>query len=150
MHRRRPDSSEQGAALVEMALVAPFLLLLILGIIEFGWLFGQFNDLKHGAREGARFAAVDAGDNAAIRSHVCGAMDLSSSIVTLQVELTDGSTGAIGDIATIEVVASVDSLSGAPLISQFLPSSLTSEIEFRLEQPSDSWGSDGSLVTVSC
>ena len=45
-----------------MALVAPFLLLLLFGIIEFAWVFGQNLSVTHGAREGARLAAVDFGD----------------------------------------------------------------------------------------
>ena len=51
-------SRENGASLVEFALIAPFLLLLLLGIVEFGYLFGQYNEVRHAAREGARYAAV--------------------------------------------------------------------------------------------
>ena len=33
---------ERGANLVEFAVLAPLLILLVIGIVEFGWLFGQF------------------------------------------------------------------------------------------------------------
>ncbi len=47
-----------GTATVELALVAPLLLLLLMGIIEFGLLFEHFMLLKNAAREGARTGAT--------------------------------------------------------------------------------------------
>ena len=44
---KRSQRSEQGASAVEMAMVAPFLLILLLGIIEFGYIFGQYNEVRH-------------------------------------------------------------------------------------------------------
>src|SRR5690606_13312915 len=82
----RTCSGEKGATLIEFALILPLLLLLILGIVEFGWLFGQYNDVRHGAREGARFAAVDAGAFNDILAHVCSSMDgLSGGMSAIQV-----------------------------------------------------------------
>lgn len=51
-------TSEAGAAAVEFALVAPLLLLLICGIIDFGRAYATLNQLAASAREGARLAAV--------------------------------------------------------------------------------------------
>lgn len=135
-------NKDRGANLVEFALLAPLLILLLLGIIEFGWLFSQNNDVKHGAREGARAAAVNAGDNTALHNRTCDSMDLASDVT---VEFTDSADGEIGDTASVSVIATPSSLSGLGLIEVFLPATLTSTIEFRLEQPSD-WDSDGSPV----
>ncbi len=135
---------ERGASLVEFALIAPFLLLLLLGIIEFGYFFAEFNDVRHGAREGARVAAVNTGDNAFLRAETCDAMDLTTNIT---VRFTDGATGAIGDVGTVVIEANPSSLSGLSLIEVFLPNTLTSTVEFRLEQPSSNWTSDGSAVS---
>lgn len=151
-HRRTrsvpPYQRERGAALVEFALVASLLVLLVLGIVEFGWKFGQFNDVRHGAREGARFAAVDAGNNSDIRAHVCNSMDaLSAGITEVRIDLDEGS-GAKGGIGAIRVEADVSSLSSAPFISSFLPTELVSDVEFRLEQDADNWNTEG--LTVSC
>lgn len=57
---RRSDRREGGAALVEFALIAGPLFLILFGVIEFGWSFYQLNDIRHGAREGIRLVAVDA------------------------------------------------------------------------------------------
>ena len=54
---RRPR--ERGAVLVEFAIISPVLALLLFGVIEFGWAFSQNLDVRHGAREAARLAAVE-------------------------------------------------------------------------------------------
>lgn len=57
--RRDLRRSEGGAALVEFALVVPILLLVVFGIINFGFVFGQKLSLNQSVREGARLAVVD-------------------------------------------------------------------------------------------
>jgi Flp pilus assembly protein TadG len=49
---------ERGLALVEFALVVPFLLILIVGIIDFGFLFNDVISVRQGARDGGRQASV--------------------------------------------------------------------------------------------
>lgn len=58
---------EAGQSLVEFALVLPLLLLLLLGIIQFGAAFNALITLNSAAREGARVIAVE-GDNEAART----------------------------------------------------------------------------------
>lgn len=48
----------RGAALVEFALILPFLIFLLLGIIEFGIVVMHQLTLEQAAREGSRIAAV--------------------------------------------------------------------------------------------
>ena len=52
------NDSERGAALVEMAFVAPLLLLLLFGIIEFSRLLYTHTAVWNVAREGARYATT--------------------------------------------------------------------------------------------
>lgn len=59
-YRRRRQ--RRGAAAVEMALVTPFLLLLVFGIIEFGQVFYVQLVLTNASREGARDACLDGAD----------------------------------------------------------------------------------------
>lgn len=59
MTRSRVDArSERGQAMVEFALVLPILLVLVLGIIQFGILFNNYQTLTDAVRVGARQAAV--------------------------------------------------------------------------------------------
>jgi Flp pilus assembly protein TadG len=50
----KEKNSECGAALVELAIVLPFLLLLLVGLIELGLLFYNQQVLTNASREGAR------------------------------------------------------------------------------------------------
>ncbi len=50
--------SENGAQLVEFALVLPLLLLVMLGIAEFGFIFQRYEVVTNAAREGARLAVL--------------------------------------------------------------------------------------------
>lgn len=52
------DRDERGQAMVEFALIAPVLFLLVFGIIQTGLLFGKQLDLKSATRDGARRGAV--------------------------------------------------------------------------------------------
>jgi hypothetical protein len=137
--KRNGRSAERGASLVEFAIMAPLLILLLLGIVEFGWLFAQNNDVRHGAREAARLAAVDAGSVSAMGVRVCDAMDVSTGAT---ITFTDGSgppgAGRIGSEAAVSVVAPVQSLTG--FFNGILPPTLTSEVRIRLEQDSAMWG----------
>lgn len=53
--QRRPD---RGQSLVEFAMVVPVFMLLLLGMLEFGFVFDQTMTLSYGTREGARTAAA--------------------------------------------------------------------------------------------
>ena len=50
---------ERGVALVEFALVAPILFLLLFGMLDFGRAFNYWIDSTHLANEGARWAVVN-------------------------------------------------------------------------------------------
>jgi hypothetical protein len=59
--RQGPDgigSGERGASVVEFALVVPIFVLLLLGIIDFGMAFNDYNKVRQGVREGARQIVV--------------------------------------------------------------------------------------------
>jgi Flp pilus assembly protein TadG len=55
---KRLWKTEHGAELVEFALSFPLLLLVVMGIIDFGLLFQQYEVLTNAAREGARVAVL--------------------------------------------------------------------------------------------
>lgn len=137
----RRTGSESGVALFEFAMVMPLIVLLILGVIEFGWLFAQMNELRHMSQEGARWAAVSRPDidgNGTedwddVATRACDAGQLPGGSVVTVTGSQGG--GAKGDTASITVTANVKSLSSLSLIAVFLPSTLANTETFRLEQP---------------
>ena len=60
-------SCERGAELVEFAFVFPTLLLVMLGIIDFGFLFQRYEVVTNAAREGARVAILPGYGDADVR-----------------------------------------------------------------------------------
>lgn len=129
--------NERGANLVEFALIAPLLIALVMGIVDFGWLLSQQQDIRHGAREGARLAAVNTDTGANMATKVCSSMNVAAGGT-----VTFGRTGgAVGDTGTVTLVVPVESLTGfssLPFFSAVYPTSFTEAISFRLEQPA-SW-----------
>ena len=55
---RRGWTSERGAELIEMAVAMPLLLLIVMGIVDFGFLFQRYLVLTNAAMEGARVAVL--------------------------------------------------------------------------------------------
>ncbi len=119
----------------------PLLLALLFGLIEMSWAFAQVNDVRHGAREGARAAAVAAGDVAALGQGVCDRVDVVQPAQNVQVIFAQVATspnvpgeGSVGALGEITVTADLDTLTG---LFDFLLGSkdVTSTVEFRLEQP---------------
>lgn len=153
-HRGGPAHDERGAALVEMAMLLPVIVLLLFGIIEMSWLFAQANDVRHGAREGARLAAVNFGDATAIGTEVCNRMDLGDG--NLVVTVADASAGADdgsrSSIGRIQVTLKPKSLTGMfdGLING---NTISSDIDFVLEQPitpEAQWWNDGAGGSHTC
>lgn len=131
MRRLNRIQHERGASLVEFAIVLPLLLLLLFGIIEFGWLFAMNLDVKHGAREGARLAAVDELSDA---GDVCDRMDVAA--VSGQTLVSADRTGTnIGDDIQVTVETPAETLTG--FLDWAVPAGtmLESTVTIRVEQP---------------
>lgn len=87
LDRRR---EEHGAAAVEFALVVPILLLVVIGIFNFGFILAQQISLNNGARQAARFAVVDGRDcgqiqdegKAAAETVGMGASEVPTPVIT--------------------------------------------------------------------
>jgi len=83
---------EEGQGLVEFALIVPFLLVLILGLVDLGRALGYKNDETNLANQAARLAVVSSGTTCT----ACGPSTTISDYIigTAPTELKDG-TGAI-------------------------------------------------------
>jgi Flp pilus assembly protein TadG len=51
-------STERGQAVIELALTLPLLLLVVFGIIDFGFMFQRYESVTNAAREGARLGVL--------------------------------------------------------------------------------------------
>lgn len=126
------SDADQGAALIEFALILPILLVIMLGIVEFGFALSQQLDVRHGAREASRMIATD--DYTLVEA--CDRMDLAQgAIITL-----GGAAGDVGQEASVTVSAPVKSVTG--FFAGWLPANLTSAVKVRIEQ--DPTWADGS------
>ena len=74
-HMRKWSRSTRGQALVEFALILPLLVLILMGIIEFGRLWMTMITLSGAAREGARLAVVTAPDHDAVETAANNVLD---------------------------------------------------------------------------
>jgi Flp pilus assembly protein TadG len=86
--------SRPGQALAEFALCSPVLLLLLLGIVDIGWLYNRQLMLTHATREGARLGTLGQSETQ-IRTAIRTTLQASgfSPLPTdaqLQVSLTGG------------------------------------------------------------
>jgi Flp pilus assembly protein TadG len=105
--RRRAD--ERGAVAVEMALLLPILLILVLGIVQYGLWFYARQGGSDAARDAARRAAVgDPATCAAFRAQV--AADLGSyrenpedTVITRTYQKADPARVQVGDTVTVKV-----------------------------------------------
>jgi hypothetical protein len=68
--RRRLWACERGAELVEFAFAFPLLLLVMLGIVDFGFMFQRYEVVTNAAREGARVAILPGYADADVQARV--------------------------------------------------------------------------------
>jgi hypothetical protein len=61
-----------GQELLEFALILPLLLLILLGIMEFGLVILSYNTIANAAREGARYGIVNPSDTGGIQAAAMG------------------------------------------------------------------------------
>ncbi|MBN1259754.1 MAG: pilus assembly protein [Anaerolineae bacterium] len=77
MKRRGSLKAQKGQELVEFALVAPVLILLIVAIVEFMLVVLSYNTIANAAREGARYGSIHPSDVAGIEA---AARDMAPSL----------------------------------------------------------------------
>lgn len=137
--------SERGAVAVEFALILPLMLMLILGIIEFGFGYHAWDSTQNGVREGARLAAVDPSQTN-IEARVRGASSfLDQANLSVVIECAPaGSTmftacpasvdWDVGDIVRITSSYSYDYITPLPgFVGLGANMSMTSRAEARFE-----------------
>ena len=89
--------NERGSELIEMALCFPLLLMVVLGIVDFGFLFQRYEVVTNAAREGARVAVLPGYSTADIQSRVdsyatAGGLPIAPTVGVTDSSITAGAT----------------------------------------------------------
>ena len=134
----RTMKARTGLATVEAAIVFPLLVLLTMGLIEYGWMFLKAQQTTHAARRGARVAVRADGTNEEVQAAISSLMESagmgSSGYV---VSITPGDVSAIPATETVTVQVSVPytnvTLAGTPIVP--VPSTLNASVTMAKEGP---------------
>jgi len=95
--------NEKGQSLVEFAILLPVLLLLLMGILEFGLMLNSYMTINNSAREGARLGIVS-GSNLEISNLITNiSPNLDSKNLIVNITPLDGSRTSGGTIS-VEVI----------------------------------------------
>lgn len=128
---------ERGTALIETAMTLPLLLLVSVGIFEFGRAYQTWQVLTNAAREGARVAVISGTTDADVRSAVNNYM----------------SVGALGTVADsyidVNRTAPLGSNTGSQITVRYPFSFMVLGPVVRLVNPSSSAGAPLTMSAVS-
>ena len=98
---------EKGQTLVEMAIVLPLLILILMGIIQFGFIFNGHISMTSAAREGVRLGAVGA-SNSEVSSRVNEALAGTPLLKNTEVTIDPNNSREFGEPLTVEVSGEMD------------------------------------------
>ena len=109
------NKNQRGASLVEFAMIAPFLIILILGLTHFGILMYRMQGLHAAAREGARTASISGSTNQDIETSINNALEgvaANGITITITPALTGSNQspceGRKGEEVKVELETSYD------------------------------------------
>lgn len=102
--RRFWSGNERGQALVELAIALPLLILILMGIFEFGRAFYTYQVVTNASREGARVAALGGSDSEVAARAAAAA----SPAGTAEVSVNPQGSRSRGEPVTVTVSARVD------------------------------------------
>lgn len=117
LNKRIPSRDERGQALVEFALILPIALLILMGIIQFGFLFAGHIGVTNAIRETARFGSTSpVSDNASANTAGTGICTyLKGTALTRVPGYTPGYVVTSGSPRTTVSFASYTDPHSAPL-----------------------------------
>ncbi len=126
--------TERGIVSLELALVAPVLMLLVLGVLQFGLWYHAQRVAQGAALEGARVAAAEDGTAAAGRARAIEILrEGLGSVATEEA----ASASVRPDVARVRVTARLRGLLPIPGLSSFLLSSEASAFRERFRPAGD-------------
>jgi len=108
----------RGQALVEMAFVLPIILLIIMGMVEFGRIFNSYLIVTNASREGARVAVVGGTDTDINNSIATSTNTLVQEDITVDISPVEESRTR-GTQVTVTVHYNIEMI--CPIISGIVP-----------------------------
>ena len=112
--------------MVEFAMIVPILLLIVVGIIEFGFMFSGFLTLTNASREAARAISLGATDANAIQRAKDSSMQLDGTQMVVVIDPNSG-TRQQGDMVTVTISYEYDFLT--PFMEAILGSNFMLETD---------------------
>jgi Flp pilus assembly protein TadG len=104
---RARTTDDRGAELIELALVFPILLLLVAGIVDFGFLFQRYEVVTNAAREGARVGVLPNYTVADVQQRVANYLASGGLTAAAPAPTVTYSTETLPSGATVPVVTVV-------------------------------------------
>ena len=149
---------DRGVALTEFALIAPLLMLLLFGMLDFGKAFNYWIDETHLANMGARWAVVNknpgSGGGQTLQQYIVAQADTNelrnggtTSIPTADkasayICFPDG-TGGVGHAVEVRVTATYHWLGFVSQKIGFLTTPIAGKAQMRIEQTPSAYAADG-------
>ena len=115
----RPQSDPRGyrgQALVEFALILPILLILLLGVFDFGRAIAAYNSVSNAARSAARVAIVDQNETKVVEAAEVEAFGLVPIEVDFDANLNDDDPCVI-TVCRVRVEVSYEYIPATPIFS---------------------------------
>jgi len=137
--RRWVSRGDRGAAILEFALVVPFFIILVMGIIDFSNAYNDYNSVRQGVREGTRQIVVADWSTDGCTSGTSAAK--AACVTKARVGLTDADTRvkivlpttyAPGEQVKVCVMYPFRSMTG--FFNAVLNGAAKSELTMRIEQ----------------
>lgn len=124
--------NERGQALVEFALILPILLILIMGIVQFGLVLNAYITIENASREGARRGIVGSSDTEIKNLIIATSPNLEERNITVNITPNVGSRKS-GDTLKVEIVYNYNL--SVPIISNIFNKVVTlkSQTSMRIE-----------------
>lgn len=128
----------RGLSTVEAALTAPVILVLILGIIEYGWLFAKAADVNNACRIGARTASLGGRTAADVNASVLASLTaagLEDSGYTLTLSPAEPSDVSSGQAVTVTLSIPYANIAIANSVLIPTPTNLSTTVVMAREGP---------------
>lgn len=129
-----PKCNRAGAATVEFAIVAPIMIMFMLGMVEVGGLMLIKNGAIHASREGARLAITPTATSIAVQQRVVEQMQqYSAAGVSVVITPAVLSTAEPGDMVTVRVEVDASAIGWITGAVQLPISTIAGETTMRRE-----------------